>query len=128
MPRRVSATRCSSSNAGTTTATRLPSTISVLLRGAPRGPSLEERIGDCRGERSEQQADQGADQGRVATARGRRLAGDSRLDDVALLDVDGEREQLLILEQLLLHGAATLLREADRVVRGADRDQLVGRR
>src|SRR6188768_2631427 len=99
MPRRVSATRCSSSNAGTTTATRLPSTISVRLRGAPRGPSLEERIRDCGGERSEQQADQRADRGGVAAARRGRLAGDRRLHDLALLDVLGQRQQLLILEQ-----------------------------
>src|SRR6476646_8769524 len=79
IPRSVSATRCSSSNAGTTTATRLPSTISVLLRDAPRGPSLEERIGDRGGERSEQQADQPADQGGVATTRRGRLVLDHRL-------------------------------------------------
>src|SRR6188472_3661513 len=125
MPRRVSATRCSSSNAGTTTATRLPSTISALLRDAPRGPSLEERIGDRGGERSEQEADQPADQGSVAPARRGRLARQGALHDLALLHVLGQREQLLILEQLLLDGAASLFREADRVVEAGDHDQLV---
>ena len=56
------------------------------------------------------------------------LLATARLDDLALLHVLGQREQLLVLEQLLLHGAAALLREADRVVEAADHDQLVGRR
>src|SRR3954462_5824069 len=98
-PRRVPATRCSSSNAGTTTATRLPSTISVRLRGAPRGPSLQERVCDRGGERSEKDADQPADQGCVTTARRGRLARHCSLDDLALLHVLRQREQLLVLEQ-----------------------------
>src|SRR5262245_5074841 len=125
IPRSVSATRSSSRKAGTTTATRLPSSI-VRLRALPRVPSLDDRVGDRRGERAEEEPDDRADRGRVATAGRRRPARDRGLHDPALLDVLREREQLLILEELLLHGAAALLGEADRVVRRADHDQLVG--
>ena len=97
-------------------------------RAAPRVPSLQEGVGDRGGERAEEQADQAADRGGVAAARRRRLARHGGLHDLALLDVLGEREQLLVLEQLLLHRAAPLLGEADRVVEAADHDQLVGRR
>ena len=76
---------------------------------APRVPSLQEGVGDRGTECSEQQSDQPADRRGVAPARRRRLRGDRGLHDLALLDVLGEREQLLVLEQLLLDGSTTLL-------------------
>src|SRR5262249_9090147 len=129
MPRSVSPTRLSSSYAGTTTATRLPSTIREVVLGGPAGvPAREHRVGQIGGKPTEDEPDQRADQRRLAAARRGHARSRCRLHDLALLHVDGERQELLVLEQLLLDSAAPLFREADGRVEGADRDQLVSGR
>src|SRR5438093_722812 len=126
MPRSVSATRSSSRYAGTTTATRLPSTMRrELRRRCGPVPSRQERLGHERTERAEQQTDQPPDRGGVAGARRCHPGGGRGLDDVALLDVDGEREQLLVRVEVLLDGAAALLGEADRRVEVRAQEQPV---
>src|SRR5918994_331225 len=111
MPASVVPTSPSSSWAGMTTATRFPSTIG--LRGAA---AREERIGEQRGRRAEQKPEQRADEGGVTPARRGGLDRNGRLDDPALLDTLGQREELPSLQELRLHRPAPLLVEADRRV------------
>src|SRR5919202_4860160 len=73
MPVIVSAISRSSLYAGTTTATRLPSSMRPLrLQGRAAGDPARERLPQERGGDAEQQAEEAADDGRVAlAARGR---------------------------------------------------------
>ena len=91
IPAIVVAISRSSSWAGTTTATRFPSTIALGGAGAAR----EERIREQRRRAAEQQPDQAADERAVAAAPRRRLDRGGGLDHLRLLDVLGERELLL---------------------------------
>ena len=113
MPASVVPISRSSSWAGTTTATRLPSTMALGGAGATR----EERIGEERRRAAEQEPEQGADQGAVAAAARRRLDRRRRLDDLRLLDVLGERELLLDvglkIEQLATPGLGVVERAQD---------------
>src|SRR5687767_13813340 len=103
MPATVVAISRSSSWAGTTTATRFPSTNPGLLHRRRRVPARGEAVGHERGGASQQQADQRAHERRVATALRRRGGRDRRLDDPALLDELRLREQLPRVQQLRLH-------------------------
>src|ERR671932_1422665 len=69
----VSAISFSSSCAGTTTATRCPSSTPSRLRGAADDP--HDRLPEERGEDPEQQPQQRGHDHRVAAALGRRLGG-----------------------------------------------------
>src|SRR5919201_6437401 len=95
----VSAISFSSSCAGTTTATRLPSSTSPRLRRAAEDPP--DRLPEERGEDTEQQADQRGNDHRVAPALGRGLGR--------------HRKRLLLPElDLLRHGK--LLRRGGELV------------
>ena len=120
IPASVVPISCSSSWAGTTTATRFPSTIG-LSGGAVA--AREERIREERRRAAEQEADQPADERRVAAAARRRLDGGCGLDDLRLLDVLRERELLLDVRLQVEQLAATRL----VVVERAQEDELVER-
>src|SRR5688572_25027351 len=114
MPAMVVAISCSSSCAGTTTATRFPSTTRALLHRGRAVPAHGEAVGGERRPATEQEADERAHERGVAAALSRRAGGNGGLDDTALLDELRLREQLPGVQQLGLHGAAPLLGEADR--------------
>src|SRR6266516_5740996 len=89
----VSAISFSSSCAGTTTATRCPSSTPPRLRGAADDP--HERLPEQRGEDPQQQPEQGRDDhGVTAALRGHLRGGRERLL-TALLDFLRHRELLL---------------------------------
>src|ERR671930_482364 len=74
MPVIVSAISRSSLYAGTTTATRLPSSMRpVRLQGRAAGEPARERLPQERGGDAEQEAEEGADDGGVPLAAGGRL-------------------------------------------------------
>src|SRR5437764_10708930 len=101
MPWIVAVINPSSSCAGTTTATRLPSSMTRSYgRDRLHGEPVDATVGDDRRDRAEDQPDQGThDQRAVARVR-RRLERPRRLDDLRALDLLGERE--LLLQRLLL--------------------------
>src|SRR3989442_14365406 len=69
IPRNVVATRSSSRYAGTTTPTRLPSTIREVVLGGPAGvPARAHRVRQMRGDPAEYEPVHRADQPRVAPA------------------------------------------------------------
>src|SRR5947209_19998583 len=87
MPVIVSAISRSSLYAGTTTATRLPSSIRPLrLQGRAAGDAARERLPEERGGDPEQEPEEGADDGRVPLAAGGRLRPDGARQDAAALD------------------------------------------
>src|SRR5919205_1057710 len=83
----VSAISRSSLYAGTTTATRLPSSIRPRrLPSGAAGEPARERLPEQRGGDTEQEPEEGADDGRVALAAGGRLRPDRVREDAAALD------------------------------------------
>src|SRR5438105_12507046 len=123
MPAIVSAISRSSLNAGTTTATRLPSSIRPRrLPGGAAGEPGRERLPDERRGDAEQQAQEGADDSGVPLAAGRRLRADRPGQDAAALDALRLREERPRREEVLRHDRAALLGDAD----DPDPGQLLG--
>src|SRR5437879_6552860 len=97
IPWRVAAISPSSSWAGTTTATRFPSSMTRsygsgrLGGGEPADPA----IGGDRRDPAEDQPDQGADHDRAALRVRREEHRRGRLDDLGALDILRERQLLL---------------------------------
>src|SRR6266536_4779837 len=110
----VSAISFSSSCAGTTTATRCPSSTPPRLRGAADDP--HERLPEQRGEDPQQQPEQGRDDHGVTAALRSRLRGGRERHLLTQLDLLRHRE-------LLLRGGE-LVGELSALDRD---DQLVGR-
>src|SRR5919197_3481110 len=116
MPSTVGARSSSSLYAGMTTATFLPSSTRLRLDG---GSADDRRRGlpDERREDAEHEADQSGDENRVAAATRGRLRRPRGGDQLALLDVLGERQKLLVLGEigddlpLLLYREPDLVRE-----------------
>src|SRR5919201_6865629 len=110
----VSAISRSSLYAGTTTATRLPSSIRprrLHSRAADHAACdrlPEERRGD-----PEQQAEERPDDGRVPLAAGGRLRPDGARQHAATFDGLRLREERPGGEEVLRHDRAALLRDAD---------------
>src|SRR5581483_10202653 len=119
MPVSVATIRASSLCAGTTTATRLPSSIAL-----PAGDAGGERLPEHRRQRAEEPADQDADEDRRPHRARRRLLRGRRLHDRRALDVLRERELLLrrvllVLERAeQLRGAVQLRDQRQPVERG----------
>src|SRR5690348_12281742 len=115
MPASVAPINSSSSCAGTTTATRPPSSMSAVRGATPR-----DRSGDAvpqeRGERADDRADDRRDDGGVPVAAGGDLVRGRARQDRRRLDLPRLREQLRRAELVLLHGGQAELQE-----------QLVGR-
>src|ERR687885_224073 len=87
MPAIVSAISRSSLYAGTTTATRLPSSMPPRrLQGRAAGQPAGERLPQERGGDPEQEPEEGADDGRVPLAASRRLRPDRARQHPAALD------------------------------------------
>src|SRR2546421_1852944 len=125
MPAIVSAIRCSSLYAGTTTATRLPSSMPPRrLQGRAAGEAARERLPQERGGDAEEQPEEGAHDGGVALAAGRRLRPDGARQDTAALDALRLREERPRAEQILRHDGAALLGDSD----DPDRGELLGGR
>src|SRR5579864_3236277 len=92
MPAIVVPTSVSSLCAGTTTATRLPSSTKLTLAREPAGDGLPEEGG----EDPEQESDEGADDDGVALAAGRHLRDPGRRQHERVLDVLGLQDQRLL--------------------------------
>src|ERR671929_1374687 len=123
MPVIVSAISRSSLYAGTTTATRLPSSIRpVRLQGRAAGEPRRERLPQERGDDAEQEPDERADDGGVPLAAGGRLRPDGARQDAAALDALRLREERPGREEVLRHDRAALLGDAD----DPDRGELLG--
>src|SRR5919198_1017175 len=123
MPVMVSAISRSSSNAGTTTATRLPSSIRpVRLQGRAAGEPARERLPQERGGDAEQEPEEGAHDRRVPLAAGSRLRADGARQDAAALDALRLRQERPRREEVLRHDRPALLGDAD----DPDRGQLLG--
>src|SRR5438105_1070806 len=123
MPAIVSAISRSSLYAGTTTATRLPSSIRPRrLPGGAAGEPARERLPQERCGDAEQEAEEGADNGGVPLAARRRLRPDGARQDPAALDALRLREERPRREEVLRHDRAALLGDAD----DADRGELLG--
>src|SRR5919204_1763671 len=96
-----------------TTATRLPSSgTPPKLHGGPAGETGRGLPKD-RGEEAEDEADDGADEHRVAAAAGGHLDGRGPGEDLASFDELRGREELLVLRLLRHDLGALLLGEAD---------------
>src|ERR671936_708992 len=94
MPAIVSAISRSSLYAGTTTATRLPSSIRPRrLQGRAAGEPARERLPEERRGDAEEEPEEGADDGGVALAAGRRLRPDGARQDTSALDALRLREE-----------------------------------
>src|SRR5919201_1300817 len=126
MPSIVDASSFSSLYAGTTTATRLPSSTDSRLRSRSAGEARR-RLPQERGQDPQQQADQGADEDGVPLAAGGRLRRACGRDQLALLDVLGESEELLVLTQVVDHLPLFLEGEADQVADNQPLDRGPGR-
>src|SRR5919201_3887703 len=123
MPVIVSAISRSSLYAGTTTATRLPSSMRPLrLQGRAAGEPARERLPQERGDNAEQEPEEGADDGGVPLAAGGRLRPDGARQDAAALDALRLREERPRREEVLRHDRAALLGDAD----DPDRGELLG--
>src|SRR5919201_4353766 len=123
MPVIVSAISRSSLYAGTTTATRLPSSIRPLrLQTRAAGQPARKRLPQERGGDAEQQPEEGADDGRVALAAGGRLRPDGARQDTAALDGLRLGEERLRREEVGRHDRPALLCDPD----DPDRGQLLG--
>src|SRR5689334_17609450 len=95
MPRIVSPISSSSLYAGTTTATRLPSSIrSLTLQTGAAGDPRREAVPEERREHAEEQPEERADDRRVPLRARRRLRHRGRAELARLLDLVREREQL----------------------------------
>src|ERR687887_2593761 len=87
MPVIVSAISRSSLYAGTTTATRLPSSIRPLrLQARAAGDAARERLPEERRGDAEEEPEEGAHDGRVPLAAGGRLRPDGARQDAPALD------------------------------------------
>ena len=84
------------------------------LFGVRPGTPAQDRVGDDRRQRTEQEPDQTADDDRVARARGRRPHRGGLLHDAALLHLPGEREQLLGVRAVDAQAVQTRLVELQR--------------
>src|SRR5919201_3711277 len=114
MPVIVSAISRSSLYAGTTTATRLPSSIRPLrLQARAAGDAGRERLPQERGGDADQEPEEGAHDGRVPLAAGGRLRPDGAGQDAAALDGLGLGELRLRRKEVLCHDRAALLGDAD---------------
>src|SRR5919201_1940421 len=114
MPVIVSAINRSSLYAGTTTATRLPSSMRPLrLQGRAAGEPARKRLPQERGDDAEQEPQEGADDGGVPLAAGGRLRPDGARQDAAALDARRLREERPGREEVLRHDPAALLGDAD---------------
>src|SRR5919197_6542729 len=103
-PATVSAISRSSLYAGTTTATRLPSSIRRRrLPGRAAGEPARERLPEERGGDAEQQAQKGAHHRGVALAAGGRLRPDGVRQDPAPLDALRLRQEGPRAQQVLRH-------------------------
>src|ERR687887_660650 len=123
MPVIVSAISRSSLYAGTTTATRLPSSMRPLrLQGRAAGEPARERLPQERGGGAEQESEEGAHDGGVPLAAGGRLRADRARQDAAALDALRLREERAGREEILRHDRAALLGDAD----DPDRGELLG--
>src|ERR687886_1298267 len=119
MPAIVSAISRSSLYAGTTTATRLPSSIRPLrLQTRAAGEPARERLPQERRGDAEQKPEEGAHDGRVPLAAGGRLRPDGARQDAAALDGSRLTEKRLRREEVLRHDRAALLGDADDPDRG----------
>src|ERR671934_1733624 len=119
MPMIVSAISRSSLYAGTTTATRLPSSMRPLrLQGRAAGDAARERLPEERGRDAEQEPEEGAHDGGVPLTAGGGLRPDGAGEDAAALDRLRLREERPGREQVLRHDRAALLRDADDPDRG----------
>src|SRR5919202_1786101 len=123
MPVIVSAISRSSLYAGTTTATRLPSSIRPLrLQGRAAGDAARERLPQERGGDADQEPEEAAHDGRVPLAAGGRLHPDGARQDAAALNGSRLTEKRLRREEVLRHDRAALLGDAD----DPDRGELLG--
>src|SRR5919201_2155120 len=114
MPVIVSAISRSSLYAGTTTATRLPSSMRPLrLQGRAAGEPARELLPQERGDDAEQEPEEGADDGGVPLATGGRLRPDGARQDAAAFDALRLREERPRREEVLRHDRAALLGDAD---------------
>src|SRR5437867_1176096 len=125
MPATVSAISSSSLYAGTTTATRLPSSIRPrALQAGAAGDRRCEAVPEERREEAEQEAQEGADHRGVALAAGCRLRHRRVPNEARHLDVLREREQLRGRRLLRQELRSPVLRVRDL----ADEHELVDRR
>src|SRR5919198_3881008 len=123
MPMIVSAISRSSLYAGTTTATRLPSSMPPRrLQGRAAGQPARERLPQERGGDAEEEPEEGAHDGGVALAAGRRLRPDGARQHASALDALRLLEERLRREQILCHDRPALLGDPD----DPDRGQLLG--
>src|SRR2546421_5059818 len=125
MPAIASAISRSSLYAGTTTATRLPSSIRPLrLQSRAAGEPARERLPQERCGDAEEEPEEGAHDGGVPLAAGRCLRPDGAGQDTAALDALRLREERPRGEEILRHDRAALLGDAD----DPDRGELLGAR
>src|SRR5918911_19333 len=123
MPAIVSAISRSSLYAGTTTATRLPSSIRPRrLSSGAAGDAPRERLPEERGGDAEQEPEERAHDSGVALAAGGRLRADGARQDASALDSLRLLEQRLRREEVGRDNRPALLRDAD----DPDRGQLLG--
>src|SRR5919204_6104466 len=123
MPVIVSAINRSSLYAGTTTATRLPSSMRPLrLQGRAAGDAARERLPEERSGDAEQEPEEGADDGGVPLAAGGRLRPDRARQGAAALDALRLREERPGREEVGRHHRAALLGDPD----DPDRGELLG--
>src|SRR5919201_3592253 len=119
MPVIVSAISRSSLYAGTTTATRLPSSIRPLrLQGRAAGDAARERLPEERGGDADEEPEEGAHDGRVALATGGRLRADGAGQDAAPLDRLRLLKERPRREEVGRHHRPALLRDPDDPDRG----------
>src|SRR5919197_513893 len=119
MPVIVSAISRSSLYAGTTTATRLPSSLRPLrLQARAAGEAARERLPEKGRGDADQESEEGAHDGRVPLAAGGRLRPHGARQDAAALDGLRLREERPGREEVLRHHRAALLGDADDPDRG----------
>ncbi len=124
IPASVSGSSASSSWAGTTTATRLPSSIRP-----PSGAAADERVPEQRREDPDDQADQAADRGAGAAVRPGGLDRDGRRADAARFSTFSASERNCCADEPVgLELAEPLLDGDERGVDVREQEQLLGRR
>src|SRR5262249_54509275 len=124
MPASVPGSSASSSRAGTTTATRLPSTIGLRAFAAwhPGG----DRFPEQRDDDPDEEADDASDEGRAAPARGRSSRDLGRLEDAGELDLLGKGDRVVRRQETRLEVGLPTLGELELVVDARAQDEPVG--
>src|SRR5262245_3955473 len=127
MPASVAGRSASSSRAGTTTATRLPSTTDLLRLLALLDPRRD-RIPEQRGDDPDEEADDRSDRSSAAPARRRGSLDLGRLEDARELDLLSEGDRVVRRKEARLEVGLPTLVELELVDDARAQDELVGRR